>query len=126
MRNIYVFFADCLANWKWPARIFDTNLASMFSDDRADKHRKAQHIKGQASDVMSIMGVLLHFTRTVLVGICSSVDERNACEAFIALAVVCELIAETARSDVDQHYYFEKYIYFWSFCCCVGIRVAVA
>ena len=42
-RNIYAVSADCLANWKWPARIHDTNLASMFSDDRADKHRKAQH-----------------------------------------------------------------------------------
>lgn len=120
MRNVYETFHDYLSNWKWPARVNDGMLPEIFTQDRAKKHRAAMHIKAQASDLLSILGVLVHFTKTVLMRATENIDCQNACQAFLALAVVCELISESARSNVDPavllgkvHRFLELYVAAW-------------
>jgi hypothetical protein len=78
-------------------------LSETFNELRARKHRAAMHIKGQASDPLFIrMGLFLHFTKTVLMRAAGKDTEcRNACQAVMALAAVCELISETARSSIE-------------------------
>ena len=102
MTTVYQVFSDYCSRWKWPAWKQCAKLAEIFAGDRASKHRKAKHIKCQASDMLSLMGVLAVFTRSVLMrsGAVDR-DSTNAYEAFLALVIVCELIADTARYAVD-------------------------
>jgi len=122
MRNVYEVFAGFVSNWKWPARVQDGMLSEMFTELRAKKHRAAMHIKGQASDLLSIMGVLAHFTKTVLMRASEDSNCRNACQAFLALATVCELVSETARSKVEPaellgkiHCFLELFVAAWGY-----------
>ena len=122
MRNIYEVFTEYIGRWKWPARVHTGSIYELFGELRAPKHRKSQHIKGQASDVLSCMKVLDHFTRTVLRVASTNDDCKNACEAFIALATVCELIFDTARATVDPamllgkiHRFLELFVAAWGY-----------
>ena len=99
LRNAYQVFGDYISRWKWPKRISAGSIAEIFSADRADKHRKAQHIKCQASDLLSIVPVLAHFTKTVLLQ-SADVDDKQMCAAFLALALVVELMTDTSRVTV--------------------------
>ena len=102
MENIYEVFRKYCSRWKWPARRNNSaKLAETFSADRVPKHRKAKHIKCQASDLLSLMGVLDHFTRSVLMR--PGIDRActHACQAFVALVTVCQLIVDTARYEID-------------------------
>ena len=54
--DIYNVFASFIAGWSWPGRICSAHLHEIFQGDRRDKHRAAQHIKAQASDMLSIVG----------------------------------------------------------------------
>jgi len=102
---VYTTFGEFVSRWTWPARAHansGSHLAEIFSDARAEKHRKAQHIKCQASDLLALMGLLAHFCRTVLTSAAQGDDDcLNACAAILALVYVCELIALTARSTVQ-------------------------
>ncbi len=49
-KDIYNALSDYLAKWNWPSRIDGEHLPSIFVEARRDKHRKAKHIKCQASD----------------------------------------------------------------------------
>jgi hypothetical protein len=100
--QVYSAFSDFISRWTWPARTGGAHLAEIFDETRADKHRKAKHIKCQASDLLSLMGVLTHFTKTVLTSVAQGNEDCvNACLAFLALVDVCELIASTVRYDVQ-------------------------
>ena len=121
MRNIYQVFGDYISRWKWPKRINAGSIPDIFSADRADKHRKAQHIKCQASDLLSTVPVLAHFTKTVLLRSADD-DGKKACEAFLALALVCELIADTSRVKVapelllgEVHRFLDLFVQAWGF-----------
>ena len=50
--TVYQSFADYLGHWKYPGKVHSDHLADIFANDRRDKHRKAQHIKCQASDCL--------------------------------------------------------------------------
>lgn len=121
MTNIYQVFANYVSMWKWPKRVHAGGLDEIFSDARADKHRKAQHIKCQASDLLSIMSVLAHFTRSVLLR--HAVDNGvTVCRAFLALARVCELINDTSRIEVkpekllaDVYRFLDLFVAAWGF-----------
>lgn len=121
MRNVYESFNGYIGRWKWPSRIHGSNMSKLFSAARAEKHRNAMHVKGQASDIMSAVQVLLHFTRTVLYETGNDACKK-ACEAFIALAIVCELIGETSRSAIPAalllgkiHRFLELFVDSWGF-----------
>ena len=123
LRNVYQVFSEYCSRWKWPARVHGAHLAETFSADRGEKHRAAKHIKCQASDMLSVMGVLVHFTKTVLMTMPGDDrDSNNACQAFLALAIVCELIAETARTALDPaqllgsvHRFLSLFVNAWGF-----------
>ena len=81
MRNIYEVFGDYVSKWNWPKRINAGSIPAIFFADRRDKHRKVQHIKCQASDMLSIVTILAHFTQTVLL-MSADDDGKKVCQAF--------------------------------------------
>lgn len=122
---VYAMFASYVRSWKWPSRLNDSHLADIFEVPRPDKHRAAKHIKCQASDLLSLVGVLAHFTRTILMTTAINADIRDcvkACSVFLALVDVCELVSETARSQVSAakllgsiHRFLELFVDSWGF-----------
>ena len=116
--DVYRTFSDYVSTWIWPARIQDAQLANIFDANRAEKHRKTQHIKCQASDMLSLMGVLCHFAKTVLTAAGSDNEDCvSAISAFLALVQVCELVADSVRYDVlpaellgKVHHFLELFV----------------
>ena len=91
--------SSCIQLWSWPGRLHAGKLHQIFSRVKQDKHRDAHHIKCQASDMLSLMGVLAVFTQQVLLngyGICT-----DACNAFLALADVADFIIPVPRAHVE-------------------------
>ena len=56
-KDIYAEFSSYVQLWSWPGRLHASNLHEIFSRAKQDKHRDAHHIKRQASDMLSLMGV---------------------------------------------------------------------
>jgi len=96
-QNVYEAFANYAAKWRWPGRVHGSHLADIFEASRKDKHRKAEAIKCQASDLLSLMCVLALFVQTVLLPLNIAND---ACHVFLALADLVDLIIATPRTDV--------------------------
>ena len=96
--SIYTEFSAFLQVWEWPGRLHCSHLHEIFSDKRSIKHRKAKHIKCQASDMLSLMGALAMFAYQTLLpkNLCNA-----ACDAFLALADVVDFIVVSARSHLD-------------------------
>ena len=97
--TIYQVYSDYLSTWRWPKRIGGEHLAEIFSSDRKDKHRKAKHIKCQASDGLSLMGVTCLFARKVLMHM--GLDCKKQCDAFLALASVVELVVAASSGSTQ-------------------------
>ena len=102
MPNIYSIFSEYLAEWHWPARLHGDHLADIFAGDRKDKHRKAQHIKCQASDMLSILPVAALFAVNVIMHLGLGDGARQACDAWISLVDVVELILMAAHGNVPS------------------------
>jgi hypothetical protein len=100
MTLVYETFCEYATTWKWPLKFHGDHLAEIFDTSRRDKHRAASHIKCQASDMLSLIGVLAVFTKKVLVNIGSCNDE---CAAFLAFVDVVDLITNTQRFAVSPH-----------------------
>ena len=96
--NVYVSFSDFLSNWKFPGRLNADHLSDIFSDERRDKHRKAKHIKCQASDMLSLIGVLALFLLTVLLPL--EVADA-ACHALLSCISLAQLVVATSRIAVS-------------------------
>ena len=96
--EIYETFGAFLENWIFPRRLgTGDRLSEIFSYDRRNKHRKAQTIKCQASDLLSVMGVLLLFTRSVLRSLNTCAD---ACLALESVIKIASLAIATTRTEV--------------------------
>ena len=67
--GIYESFSAYVSNWKWPRRLHADHLSEIFTRERRDKHRNAKHIKCQASDMLSLVGVLALYVQTVLIAL---------------------------------------------------------
>ena len=95
--GIYESFSEFLSHWCFPARLNATHLSDIFASDRRDKHRDAKHIKCQASDMLSVLGPLSIFVRSVLLprGTCNA-----ACNAMSSLISLVDLVGATARVEV--------------------------
>ena len=105
LTNVYTVFSDYVAKWTWPLRVNGSHLHEIFDDSRRDKHRAAKHIKCQASDGLSLVGVTAHFVSTVVLNLVkmrvTAVGCEKECYAFLALVDVIELIAASARITVQ-------------------------
>ena len=116
--DVYSAFRDFVSTWIWPARVQHSQLAGIFDTNRAEKHRAAKHIKCQASDLLSLIGVLGYFAQTVLTTLGSEIpDCVSAVSAFLALSQVCELVAASVRYDVRPeellgkvHCFLERFV----------------
>ena len=66
--NIYQVFSTYVANWRWPMRLKQkhSTLPEIFTEQRKDNHRRANHIKCQASEMLSLIPVVAMFTMHVL------------------------------------------------------------
>ena len=93
--DIYNVFANFIAGWSWPGRICSAHLHEIFQGDRRDKHRAAQHIKAQASDMLSIVGVTKMFILTVVLKL--EVDCKLYCDAVLALVYLIDVIVAVPR-----------------------------
>ena len=100
--DVYSVFRSYISNWKWPARVHWSHLHEIFNADRAASHRKAKHIKMQASDGLSLTGVAAMFCMNVLLKLPGPMGDscRIHCYAFLALIDVIELIVAAARVAV--------------------------
>ncbi len=94
VRDIYEKFSDFIKLWDWPGRIHGSQLHEIFSASRQDKHRAAKHIKCQASDLLSLMGVLAMFVQQILLPLAIG---NAACHAYLALADVVDFIVSIAK-----------------------------
>ena len=105
LTNVYTVFSDYISKWTWPGRINGNHLHEIFTDDRRDKHRKAKHIKCQASDGLSLVCVSALFVVMVLSKLESMEVIREGCPkecaAFLALVDLIELIVATSRGAVQ-------------------------
>ena len=96
--NVYAVCEDYVSKWEFPKWTGAAHLEDIFSEGRKVKHRKAHHIKSQASDLLCLVPVLALFAQTVLLkmdGACVT-----ECLAFLALIDVIELIRSTPRVAV--------------------------
>ena len=98
MTQIYATCKEFVQRWSLPVKYHGQHLHEIFSEERKEKHRKASHIKCQASDILSLLGVLALFTQTVLLFLPDAC--RDECLAFLALVHVVELIKVSARTHV--------------------------
>ena len=105
LTNVYNVFSEYISKWTWPGRINDSHLHAIFTENRRDKHRKAKHIKCQASDGLSLVCVSALFVVMVLSKLESMGVIREGCSkectAFLALVDVIELIVASSRVAVQ-------------------------
>ena len=97
MDGVYNSFSNYLATWRFPARLHAHHLGDIFKDDRRQSHRDSHHIKCQASDLLTIMGPLVQFTKQVLQ---ATGVAPLACLALLCLVDLTDLIVATARTAV--------------------------
>ena len=112
-----------MTNLTFPGRTHGTNLADIVASDRRDSHRKAKHIKCQASDMLSLLGVLGLYVQTVLL---ATGLANPACDALVSLISLTHLIVTTSRMEVSParllgavHMFLEKYTAVFGFDCLI-------
>ena len=95
--DVYQVCANYVSKFRWPRWVHGAHLHEIFAQSRKDKHRKARHIKAQASDLLSLVPVLALFTQNVLfkLGTCN-----KECAAFLSLVEVIELVKSVGRVSV--------------------------
>lgn len=96
--NVYDSFSMFLARWKFPARLQAAHVAEIFSDDRRDRHRAAKHIKCQASDLLTVLGVLCLYVQTVLQPL--HIDD-HACRAILSCIELAQMVVASSRVEVS-------------------------
>jgi hypothetical protein len=96
-KQIYELFRGFAKKWVWPAKHYSSHLPDIFTTDRKESHRKAMHIKCQASDMLSLLPALAYFVQSVLIPtrLCP-----NECKTFLAMVDVCEFITSVNRGRV--------------------------
>ena len=96
--HVYESLSGYIKMWSWPKRVHANQLHELFSVSGKEKHRKACKIKAQASDLLSLMGVIAVFAQQVLMPLNIAND---ACHAFMALADVVDFIVSSSRAKVE-------------------------
>ncbi len=96
-RGIYDLFMGFANKWVWPKNHYSAHLPKIFAAHRKDSHRKAHHVKCQASDMMSLLPVLAYFVQSILLptNLCN-----EYCEAFLAMCDMCEFITSVNRGRI--------------------------
>ena len=96
--NVYDSFSKFLGNWTFPRRLHADHLSDIYCDARRDKHRAAKHIKCQASDLLTILGVLGLYVQLVLLPLHIS---EVACRAMLSCIELAHIVVATARVEVS-------------------------
>lgn len=91
-----VFFA-WLQNWRWPSRVNSTGLAEVFAPKNVKKSTQGKSIKCQAGSGLSLYPVIACWLRIIVV---PSGAFNDACETYLALAQVIDLIVSIPRGFV--------------------------
>jgi hypothetical protein len=90
-------FSSYLSEWHWPLRVNATSLSNIFSSTAVASMRKAQHLKCQASDSLSMYPVLAYF---IMASFLPSGRCHAECIAFLALADLIDLVYSAARGGL--------------------------
>ena len=85
-------FHDYLQLWQWPKAQKSTALHKLFSQEKMKAHRKANHIKCSASEVLAISKPLEYFLHTC----CPSPDHTPAKEACLSWLEVLSILVACA------------------------------
>jgi len=96
--NVWELLEGYVARWHWPALCGSTaGLAEVFSPARKKSHKDSGHIKCPASGLLSLYPVIAVFVCTILLpaGQCVA-----ACNAFLALCDVLDVITAVNRTNV--------------------------
>ena len=96
-KQVYALFQRFVSKWHWPLRLRANHLDGIFTQARAESHRKSKQLKCSASDLLSLLPVLAYFVHSVLLpsDLCN-----KECRAFLALVHVVDLIYVSARAHV--------------------------
>ncbi len=92
--GVYESFSEYASHWQFPGRLHADHLSDIFAGERRDKHRAAQHIKCQASDMLSLLGILALYVRTVLL-------VRGECS--MSCFVVSHRVGTAHRGNCENH-----------------------
>ena len=96
--GIYESFSKYVSHWKWPRMLHADHLSEIFAQDRRDKHRKAKHIKCQASDMLSMMPIVTLFATNVMMNL--GINISDECNAWLALADLVDIVIASARITI--------------------------
>ena len=96
--NVYTVLSEYLAKWTLQSRISGADLPDIFSEGRRDKHRKAKHIKCQASDMLSMMPIVTLFATNVVLHL--GINIADECNAWLALADLVDIVIASARITI--------------------------
>ena len=96
--EIYQLLHDYMLMWAWPIRIYAHKLRRIFSPNKKDKHKKAAHIKCQASDLLTLIPAIAVFVQKVLLKLELANSARHA---FISLASIVNLFQPASIGAMD-------------------------
>ena len=97
-KGIYEELEKFLKEWAYPGRVHGTHLSDIVSAPK--KHRDAQHIKCQASDMLSLIPVLAMWCQSVLLPLALCTPAVNA---FIALCNIVQCLWCAGRSTLQAN-----------------------
>jgi hypothetical protein len=96
---VYTILSEYIAKWRWPSRVGGDHLSEIFAEGRKEKHRKAERIKCQASDMLSMMPIITLFAINVLMKL--GLNIKAECNAWIALADLVEMVIASGRITIS-------------------------
>jgi hypothetical protein len=100
--DVYDRLHEYIKLYTWPKRVSGNadDLAGIFGAKRKKAHRKAKHLKCNASECITLYPVIALFISTVVLGAGLCVVE---CQTFLALCNLMDLLCGVARSIVGPN-----------------------
>ena len=95
--NVYELLRGFIQHWRWPSKLHTTDLHDIFTATRKQSHRKANHIKAQASDMLTLAPVIAYFVQSILLPSAGNEKCTNACRTLLALSDVLGFISHANR-----------------------------
>ena len=96
-RKFLVFFATYVQKWNMPKHLNATSLHLLFADKKVKGYREKNKFTCQASEVLTLLPVMVHFCKSVVQPANCAPD---ACKAFLAVATVVFLLSEGQQAGI--------------------------
>ena len=93
----WIFFATYVQKWNMPKHLNATSLHLLFADKKVKGYREKNKFTCQASEVLTLLPVMVHFCKSVVQPANCAPD---ACKAFLAVATVVFLLSEGQQAGI--------------------------